>query len=116
MRQSSATAELQQLLATPPANFVGNAHNSHAVAHASLEALRDSGDPSYLFLWSILEIFSQQFDHQLAQQELLFHCITGARQVILFKWNRLSAKFKSGVRDFFLVAGVSSIFPGIDHP
>ena len=98
------TIELQRLLATPPPTFAG-AQNPHAIAHASLEALRDSGDPSFLFLRTILEIYSSPFEQQHAQQELLFHCITGARQVILVKFSTLSTTFRNAVRDLFLVAG-----------
>lgn len=101
---SPAATELQQLLATPPENFQGG-NNPHAIAHASLQALRDSGDLRFLFLRTILELSSTAFPHQ---EELLFHCITGCRHVILTKWNTFSELFRKGVRDYFMALGNNS--------
>ena len=102
--QSSATGtaefQLQQLLSTPPPNFTGNPQNPHAVAHASLQALRDAGDEQYLFLRTILE--------QTAGEELLFHCITGCRHVLLWKWTTLtlsSPQLQTTLTNFFMVLG-----------
>jgi hypothetical protein len=110
MHPHSATSELQQILSTPPENFQGNRNNPAAVAHAGLEALRDLGDPKYLFLRTILEIYQ---DPQRQQIELLFHCITGCRQVLLIKWNYFSVPFRGAVSDFFL--GTATNHPHLDR-
>ncbi|KAL3921154.1 MAG: hypothetical protein SGILL_002900 [Bacillariaceae sp.] len=109
-----ASAELQQVLATPPPDFAGDANNKHAVAHAALQAIRDVGDPRYLFLRTILEICghlfqqqqqSQQSIQQQSQDELLFHCITGCRHVLLIKWKSFDRQYRRMVRDFFMMMG-----------
>ena len=119
----SATAELQLLLSTPPNNPEWKhqtPNNPIAIAHASLQALRDSGDERFLFLRTIIELVNQRQQQQQQQplqssssssslsndnEELLFHCITGCRQVVLYQWNALSPPFKRSVRDFFMILG-----------
>jgi hypothetical protein len=115
----SAVAELEQLLSTPPANF-GNSTpagtgvtNAASIAHASLQALRDAGDPQFLFLRCILELYDSQQPQldprqQLQHQELLFHCITGCRHVILSRWKSFGVPFRQSVRDYFMVLGCTS--------
>ena len=103
----SARAELQQLLQTPPENFKGNTNNPAAIAHASLESVRDLGDPKYLFLRTVIEIVYQNPNTATTAQdahdvELLFHCITGCRHVMLIKWNFHSLPFKIRMQNFFL--------------
>jgi hypothetical protein len=108
-----ASAELHQVLSIPPPGFQGDANNSHAVAHASLQALRDAGDPRFLFLRTILEICSHMFQQQQqrlslqesSQDELLFHCVTGCRHVILIKWKSFDRQYRRLVRDFFMAMG-----------
>jgi hypothetical protein len=107
--QGSATTELQHLLSTSPEGFQGNFRNTAAVAHAQLQALRDSGDTGCLFLRTVLEITQ----HQQAtpqSEELMFHCITGFRHVLLTKWNTFSPVFRGAVRDYFLRLGGVSHF------
>lgn len=92
-----ATTEIQQLLAVSPTNYNGQARNPHAIAHAVLENLRDSGDPNFLFIRTILE--------QPSSEELLFHCITGCRHVVLTRWDAFSEPFTSTLRDLFMCRG-----------
>ncbi|MGK3756730.1 MAG: hypothetical protein ACI8RD_009044 [Bacillariaceae sp.] len=115
---TTATAELSQVLSTPPAdwhaanpNMTGNAA---VIAHASLQALRDEGDPRCLFLRTIIEInglVAQQSQSQsqrlVAQQneELIFHCITGLRHVLLTRWKTFYGPFRRLVRDYFMALG-----------
>lgn len=99
----SASAELQQLLSTPPPNLAPHLRgNPIAVAHARLEEIRDSGDPSFLFIRTIIEN-GTTFGPD--QQELIFHCITGLRQVTLFQWTKYSQPFLWGLRDYLMVLG-----------
>ena len=102
MSQISASSELQQLLLTPPQNFKGNSHNTAAVAHFALQSLRDSGDARFLFLRTILEL---SLYPARDTEELLFHCITGCRHVVLAKWNTFSDSFRKVVRDYFMALG-----------
>ena len=104
----TATAELQHLMTNPPSN---NSHfptvnNPHAAAHAVLEELRESGDPQWLFLRTVLE--QTQLDQQQVSEELLFHCISGARHVILTQWMNYSPSFVSAVRDLFMHLGLNN--------
>jgi hypothetical protein len=92
-----AASELQQLLAIPPSNYNGQDNNPHAIAHAVLENLRDSGDPNFLFIRTALE--------QPNSEELLFHCITGCRHVVLTRWDAFSEPFTSTLRDLFMCLG-----------
>lgn len=114
---SSAVAELHHALSTPrAADFGGGvgsaagATNAAAVAHASLQALRDEGDPHFLFLRCIVELCDPHQQHQQPHQqheELLFHCITGCRHVILTKWKSFGVPFRCLVRDYFMELGGS---------
>eukprot|EP00429_Kryptoperidinium_foliaceum_P001827 CAMPEP_0176016426 /NCGR_PEP_ID=MMETSP0120_2-20121206/7842_1 /TAXON_ID=160619 /ORGANISM="Kryptoperidinium foliaceum, Strain CCMP 1326" /LENGTH=166 /DNA_ID=CAMNT_0017349417 /DNA_START=69 /DNA_END=565 /DNA_ORIENTATION=- len=104
---SSAISELKQWLSTPPANLPPQQQaNPHAVAHAQLQALRDAGDSQYLFLRCILESSTSTTNPQ--DEELLFHCITGCRQVLLMKWKTLASVWKRGVRDYLWGLGMHS--------
>ena len=115
---TNATAELRQVLSTPPADWQAAnpnmAGNAAVIAHASLQALRDEGDPRYLFLRTIIEInglVAQQPQSQsqrlVAQQneELIFHCITGLRHVLLTRWKTFYGPFRRLVRDYFMALG-----------
>ena len=107
---TSARAELEHLLTIPPPattqqqqqqqqRHIGNM-NPIATAHAALQHLRDTGDPHHLFLRTILEIIhtitttaatagataSSSSPYSSKDEELLFHCITGCRQVFLLQW------------------------------
>ena len=116
----SATDELQRFLSQPqnlssplPKN------NPIAVAHAALQHLRDTGDPSFLFLRSIVEITSDINCNSidLHKQELLFHCITGFRHVLLHRWStifvmvtpagELGKEFCGICRDYLLELGMN---------
>ena len=88
-----ATVELQQFLGT----------GTHQQQHAQLEALREQGDPSYLFLRTILESVQHQ-DTSSTSPELLFHCISGTQYVALQNWtsgSRYHLEFVALLRDFF---------------
>lgn len=109
---SSATTELQRLLTIPPPNMTNNNNNnSIMIAHAVLEHLQNIGDPNYLFIRTIIELTTPSttpnFTIQL-HEELLFHCLIGCRQVILWKWGQndiYSYYFKQVLRDYFLLLG-----------
>jgi hypothetical protein len=106
---SSASGEIRQRLlscALP---------NSQATAAAPLmvlEQLRESGDESFLFLRTILELTGTSLSENDA--ELLFHCITGCRQVLLWRFRddegtspqqqHIPRGFCRVVRDFFAQA------------
>lgn len=107
MHSSSAASELQQLLTVPPADFAGNPHNPAAIALAALQTLRDDGDERFLFLRTLLELQGEA----ARQEELLFHCLTGCRHVILNKWTTYSSAFREAVRDFLLSWGIRSVLP-----
>lgn len=102
---TSAASTIQRLLSVPPPNFAGNRSSAPAVAHAALQALRDSGDEQFLFLRTILELVGEAG----ANEELLFHCITGLRQVLLHRWKALSEAFRETVRDFLFTTGHGSL-------
>lgn len=108
----SAVAELQQFLATPPPSsssspHASRSHNAIATAHAQLQALRDSGDVHHLFLRSLMEIgaSNSQLKSQQDHEELLFHCITGCRHVILLRWKSLGSLLRKAIREYFLCQG-----------
>jgi hypothetical protein len=109
----SAAAELQHLLSIPvppspsaAANSASQAsqsnNNPHAIAHAALQRLRDSGDEHFLFLRTVIELCSCL---NKQNEELLFHCITGCRQVILYQWNHYSPFFLMYLKGFFITLG-----------
>jgi hypothetical protein len=111
-----AMNELRQVLATPQPGSAANT-NTNAIAHAALQALRDEGDSRFLFLRTVLEISSivaqqtqSQSQRMVAQQneELLFHCITGLRHILLTKWKSFCQAFRKLVRDYFMALGSCS--------
>jgi hypothetical protein len=110
---TSARAELQHMLTFVPPGVVQH-HN--ATAHAALEALRNSGDPTFLFVRTMLELVVQQQQHSSYQQQrdnddideelLLFHCLTGCRHVSLTGWTKqYSSTFLRVLRDYCMVLG-----------
>lgn len=101
---SSPAAELQRLLTIPPADFIGSPHNAASVAHAALQALRDSGDAQYLFIRTILEL---QHD-SIRNEELLFYCVTSLRHVILHKWESTATEYRNVVRDYMMALGLQA--------
>ena len=116
MAAATAMDELRQVLATPQPGAAANA-NTNVIALAALQALRDEGDSRFLFLRTVLEISGMvaqesqsQSQRMLAQQheELLFHCITGLRHVLLTKWKSFCGAFRKLVRDYFMALGSCS--------
>lgn len=95
----SAQAELQHLLSVPPPALAHLCLNPIAVAHAVLQDIRDRGDPQNLFLRCLVE--------GCADEELSFHCISGARQVALWNWGRYSSTFLKILREYFMCVGHS---------
>ena len=120
--------QLQQVLSTPPPNWQpppGAAPESIAILclHASLEHLRKTGDEQYLFLRATLELLTNHgflggSDSTAAtandnptklsgdEEQLLFHCVTGVRHVMLFRWEYFQPSFRSCVRDCLLAIGL----------
>lgn len=108
MMKAMAVDQLQQLLMAPRPGFVGTPQASSAIA--ALEDLRETGDPDWLFLRSVLELAvppSRIPSLSTPQQELLFHCITGCRHVILTRWEAFSPMFRHAVRDVFMEMGTA---------
>lgn len=123
-----ATEELRQVLSTPPPNWqppTGAPVNSISILHASLEHIRATGDERYLFLRTILEVLN---NHGFVggsttasvvpaptplsgdEEQLLFHCATGLRHVILFRWDMFIPSFRDCVRDFLLSVGLGGLY------
>lgn len=101
---SSAVSELQHYLTIPPPSLNGvHLGNSMAIAHAALQTLRETGDERHLFLRSTLEIAQQQV--RVDQEELLFHCITGCRQVTITRWKQHTQHYLTELRAFFMLLG-----------
>lgn len=98
--ESSAVSQLQQLLSTPRES----SNSQHSNVMANLQALRDAGD-NFLFTRSIIELATTVASHEV---ELLFHCITGCRHVVLTKWNGYSQSFRRALRDYFFLLGTHS--------
>jgi len=97
--------ELRRLLSIPPASLAAHLRNNPiAVAHAVLQSLRDEGDPQFMFLRTVIELSTSTWDPN--QEEMLFHCITGVRQVSLCtNWNSCSKTFLDSIRNFFMTIG-----------
>ncbi len=129
----SATAELENLLTLPPPGWTPPLAASSSssqqqqqlgmfIAHAALQALRESGDEQFLFLRTMIETLQQQQQQQqqieqamnhttnsnhqnVVPEELLFHCITGCRHAMLIRWTTLSPCFRATLRNFFMMLG-----------
>lgn len=119
----SAILELQHFLTQPPpsSNITKtNNNNPIQIAHAALQHLRDSGDTNFLFLRTIIELTSTSSNNNSNisdsdKEELLFHCVTGFRHVLLHQWNLyvdgaedVGIEFCSICRDYFLALGLNS--------
>jgi len=119
--------QLQQVLSTPPPNWqppLGAPPNAIAILHASLEHLRNTGDEQFLFLRSTLELLtnhgflgasdSANNPTPLSgdEEQLLFHCVTGVRHVMLFRWEYFQPSFRSCVRDCLLAIGLGCYSAG----
>jgi hypothetical protein len=104
---TSATAELRHLLTIPPASLPRELHpNRMAVAHAVFEHIRDTGDEQFLFLRCLLEnTSSSSTSSSFEEEELMFHCITGVRQVSIFRWSEYSTAFLRALRVYFMLLG-----------
>mgnify|MGYP000393600722 CR=1 FL=1 len=115
-----ATQELRQILSTPPPNWQPppGPPNPITILHASLEHLRNTGDEQYLFLRTLLEVLNGHVFFNAAdssqqptplsgeEEQLLFHCATGLRHVVLFRWDAFQPSFTSCIRDFLLAVGL----------
>jgi hypothetical protein len=128
---SSAVAELEHLLRSPPPTISlpqqqHRLSNPVALAHAVLEAIREAGDENNLFLRCVIELARPRHPHgssaplnsngvgvvppggleiDPAREELFFHCATGCRQAMLWQWKQHSAEFLGAVRDYFMALG-----------
>ncbi|KAL9179867.1 hypothetical protein ACHAXT_007837 [Thalassiosira profunda] len=113
-----ATQELGNILSAPPPGWhppPGPA-NPIAILHASLEHLRNTGDEQYLFLRAILEVLhgrgfvgangTAAAPLSGEEEQLLFHCATGLRHVMLFRWENYQPSFRACVRDLLLAVGL----------
>jgi len=122
-----STNELRHILSTPPPNWQpppgGGPSNPITILHASLEHIRNTGDEQYLFIRVILEVLhahgflSNSGDNNNSssiamtplsndEEQLLFHCVTGLRHVILYKWEEYTTSFKTTVRNMLLAVGL----------
>lgn len=115
--------QLQQALSTPPPNWQpppGAPTNPITILHASLEHLRNTGDEQYLFFRATLELLTKHgflgaesaaANHPTPlsgdEEQLLFHCVTGIRHVMLCRWGEyFQPSFRACVRDFLLAIGL----------
>ena len=118
MTSGAASSELEAFLQKPPPNWNSMSpqatSNPMAIAHAALEYLRESGDEGYLFIRFVLELAARQQQHfpettaKLSNhdEELLFHCVTGCRQVSLWQYkSKYSSLFLRTLRDFMMIFG-----------
>ncbi|GAX19803.1 hypothetical protein FisN_11Lh336 [Fistulifera solaris] len=94
MTTNSATTALQHYLSS-----------SNVLPHVAFERLREQGDPQWLLLRTLLESSSFSTSTTNNSQELLFHCITGCRQLLLQTWSEHSSVLLQTVRQFFLSYG-----------
>ena len=119
-----STQELRHILSAPPPNWQpppGPPPNPITILHASLEHLRNTGDEQYLFLRTLLEVLNVRGlfvgtnnNNEAAaasplsgeEEQLLFHCVTGLRHVVLFRWESFQPSFRSCVRDLMMAAGL----------
>lgn len=84
-------------------------YGSQKSYHKNLEDLRDSGDKTFLFLRTLVELTSYHYSIapiNSQQNELLFHSILGFRHVVLYRWNQFHPDFRSTFRDFILCLGL----------
>ena len=125
----NAVMEIRNLLSNPlsPGSAFGLVPTQ--TAYAALQNLRDSGDPNFLFLRSLLEliripfytpsaILSSQFGAPTTpnfkpskinqnEVELMFYCAIGVRDTFLERWDSLPKEsFLYVVRDYFLCLGL----------
>ncbi len=94
--QNSSIGKLRNALGVNPNGSIGDQRSFFA----ALERLRDSGDEECLFFCAFLEYVSP--GKNAADEELMFHCVTGIRTVLLQTWTRVySPEFLVICRDFF---------------
>ena len=87
----------------------GSAGTLQGGYHKNLEQLRDSGDKTFLFLRTILELSNAYFSNcpiSPQQTELLFHSILGFQHVVLYRWTQFHPDFRNTFRDFILSLGI----------
>jgi len=115
-----STESLRQILSTAPPNWQPppGPPNPITVLHASLEHLRNTGDEQYLFLRTILEVLAlngylggngnatSPTHLSCEMEQLLFHCATGLRHVVLFRWDSYQPSLRACIRDFILAVGL----------
>ena len=117
-----ASNELRQLLATPPQPSEGQPATAlptdpRQIAFLALQRLRESGDPSFLFLRTLIELASSgPAGVSGANEELAFHCAGGTRHVLLHRWATYTKEFRDATRDWLasLGMGISAQQPGAD--
>ena len=115
-----ASNELRQLLATPPQPSEGQPATAlptdpRQIAFLALQRLRESGDPSFLFLRTLIELASSgPAGVSGANEELAFHCAGGTRHVLLHRWATYTKEFRDATRDWLasLGMGISAQHPG----
>ena len=89
---NSAAAELRALLLGAAAAGGQTQSQGQASLFQALQQLRDSGDPSFLFLRTILELTASGSPNPTISsplpaddEQLLFHCVGGLRHVLLHR-------------------------------
>ena len=101
--QTSSIGKLRNALGVNPNGSIGDQRSFFA----ALERLRDSGDEECLFFCAFLEYVSS--GKNAADEELMFHCVTGIRTVLLQTWTRVySPEFLVICRDFFFHLTIST--------
>ena len=120
---TSAAQELYTLLTTPPPPSTTHhppITNPETIKHNALQTLRDTGDPTYLFLRTLLELTSvlppssppNSNSESRQREEILFHCVSGLRHVFLWGWGsgtKHSPSLRTAVRDFLWALGIQTL-------
>ena len=110
---SSATQELLNRLTSSAATS-----GSISSYHNELQAIRDEGDKSFLFLRTIIDLTSLSSSSSSGngitlddrqKEELIFHSILGFRHVMLFRWTKFSNEFRNLCRDYMFALGLNHI-------
>lgn len=114
---NSAAAELRALLLLGAAAGQGHGQSQgQASLFQALQQLRDSGDPSFLFLRTVLELTAAggspaSSPPSADDEQLLFHCVGGLRHVLLHRRAAYADDFVGTVRDFLLALGLAPSLP-----
>ena len=111
--ETPAADELRRLLRNGEGLPDSVRGNPAAIAYSALQSIRDSGDPTFLFARTALELSASLSSGGASGiaaaegEEILFHCATGWRRVLLRGWeSEYRPEFRTCVRDWALSVGL----------